>query len=387
MSANSSNQKDDASPPSSTTSSATKFHCPLIDVDCNLIHSDLISLLPPPSSSSSSSSSDNQYFNILHHPSTKLSNIQGVFTPSSTIKEAEDFHTALIEYNDNVNENKNHDNVQIKMSIGIHPYHTNDDEISSSSSPLELNTIQDNIKQRIQTLLSRDEQYNFITCIGELGLDYSDGFPNNDIQRLWFEFQLQIAKEEIMKNNEKGKNLSLFIHERLAFHDTISFIDKVFPSSLSHEDNVPKIIIHCFTGTKEELQEYIRRDYYISLSGYILKNGDGPNEINQCLKDGIIPLNKLMIETDAPYMGFANCRETFYAVENEINQEFQLLKSKKKKSLVKSIYPNVPSALPKVLEHVANVLNEGRRERNEEELTMDFVASCLYENSKMFFGF
>lgn len=408
MSANSSNQQDDVYPPSSSSSNTTstittaataaakfssnfeKFQYPLIDVDCNLIHSDLISLLESPSSASPPSLSS-QYFNILHHPSTKLSNIQGVFTPSSTIKEAEDFHNALIQYynnnnsGNNGNDNENNDNIQIKMSIGIHPYHTNDDEISSSSSSsLETNTIQNNIKQRIQNLLSKDEQYNFITCIGELGLDYSDGFPNKDIQQLWFEYQLQIAKDEIIKN-DKRQNLSLFIHERLAFHDTISIIDKVFPPKM--KIGQPKIIIHCFTGNKQELQEYIHRDYYISLSGYILKNGDGPNEINQCLKDGIIPLHKLMIETDAPYMGFTNCRDTFYNVENEINQEYQLLKSKKKKSLVKSIYPNVPSALPKVLEHVVNVINEGRRERNEEELSVEFVASCLYENSKMFFGF
>jgi TatD DNase family protein len=75
--------------------------------------------------------------------------------------------------------------------------------------------------------------------------------------------------------------------------------------------NVP-IIIHCFTGTKEQCVEYVKRGYYISLSGYILKEAnDNCAEVLACLKEGIIPLDKLMIETDAPYMGFPDCRQLY----------------------------------------------------------------------------
>jgi TatD DNase family protein len=305
-----------------------------------------------------------------------------MFSPSSTIEEAEEFHNVLLQ-----SDIQSRNNIDIRMSVGIHPYHTGITEIGSfldgsGNDNDNGNDNDENIKQRIKTLLEKDEDKKYITCIGETGLDYSDGFPNKKEQLPWFEFQLHQAKLY---------NMPLFIHERLAFDDTIALIDKVFPkeengSNGDSDSDSVNIIIHCYTGNKEELKEYISRGYYISLSGYILKKGDGPIEINNCLKDGMIPLEKLMIETDAPYMGYTKCRESYYEVEALINDDFQSLKSKKKKSLVKGIYPNVPSALPNVLEHVVECLNEGRKERGEEVLDVEYVASTLFQNSKNFFG-
>jgi TatD DNase family protein len=340
------------------------FDYPLIDVDCNLLHSDLTSLL---ASSPNYGKSKSKYFNILHHPSTPLSNIQCMFSPSSTIDEAEEFHQILLESNV---ESRN--SIEIRMSVGIHPYHTNENEIGTFDDE------EANAKGRIKSLLEKDRDLGYITCIGEAGLDYSDGFPDRNYQLPWFEFQLNQAKEY---------NLPLFIHERLAFDDTISLIDKVFPKGEEGNEQQPKIIIHCFTGRKEELKEYISRGYFISVSGYILKAGDGPNEINQCLKEGIIPLDKLMIETDAPYMGFNKCRESYYEIESIVNEEFHSLKSKKRKNLIKGIYPNVPAALPKVLDRAVESINEGKKERGEVELDMKSMASSFYDNSKCFFGF
>lgn len=366
-----SNSNSNANNDGDKSSLPTKvYDYPLIDVDCNLIHPDLISMLsPPPAYYPYDEKAKSKFFNILHHPSTSSSNIQGMFAPSSTIEEAEIFHEALLQ---STAETRN--NVNIRMSVGIHPYHTSVKEIGSFDSEGK------NVQSRIQSLLERDNaaaddnnNKRYITCIGETGLDYSDGFPEREEQLPWFEFQLQQAKEY---------NMPIFIHERLAFQDTIELIDKVFL-----EDDPPKIIVHCFTGKTNELKEYISRGYYISVSGYILKSGDGPDEINQCLKDGIIPLDKLMIETDAPYMGFNTCRESYYNIESMINDEFNTLKSKKRKSLMKGIYPNVPAALPKVLEHVVETLNVGRKEREEEELSIEMVASTFLNTSKSFFGF
>ena len=354
----------------------SQFEYPLIDVDCNLLHEDLTGLLES-SSSAYDEKAKSKYFNILHHKSTTLSNIRGMFSPSSTVDEAFTFHNALVE-----SSNENRNNIDIRMSVGIHPYHTSQNELGGSFA----NQKQD-IVEKIKTLLDLDKSHCYITCIGELGLDYSDGFPSREEQLPWFELQLELAKEYKMP---------LFIHERLAFDDTLSLIDEVFPTNNNttndEADNDkysiynPNIIIHCFTGKRNELVEYVRRGYYISLSGYILKSGDGPDEINQSLKDGIIPLDKLMIETDAPYMGFNSCRQSYYDVEKLVNEEFLALKSKKRKNLIKSIYPNVPSALPKVLGHVVTCLNEGRDERGEDQLDLENVASTLYKNSKDFFG-
>ena len=333
----------------------------LIDVDCNLLHADLTSLL---SSSASAKSTQSSHLRILSHPSTRFSNIQAVFSPSSTIDEAERIHSILQESSlDAFND------VQVKMSIGVHPYHTRVEDVG------EFSNVNLKVSERVQSLLNTDRDHKWISCVGEMGLDYSEGFPDRELQLPWFKYQLNLAKEY---------NLPMFIHERLAFKDTIQLIDEVFPGGVNES---PPIIIHCFTGGREECQEYVSRGYHISVSGFILKSGEGPEEVCSCLREGIIPLEKLMVETDAPYMGFSTCRESYFTVEKQINEEFQSLKSKKKKSLIKSTYPNVPSALPKVFEHAYKCLSEGRNERGEEELSIADTARIIYTNSANFFGF
>ena len=342
----------------SLSSDKEKYPYNLIDVDCNLLHDDLTSF------ASSSTVDHLSHFKILSHPSTAYSNIQAVFSPSSTIEEAERFHSILHQTSPDAC-----NNIEVKMSVGVHPYHTGLKDIG------ELLDVRSEVSERIRTLLSKDKDYKLISCIGEMGLDYSEGFPERVHQLPWFRYQLSLAKEY---------NLPMFIHERLAFEDTTRLIDEIFPEGINESSD---IIIHCFTGQRDECREYISRGYFISVSGYILKSGEGPEEVCSCLRDGIIPLERLMIETDAPYMGFSTCRDSYFDIEKQISEEFQALKAKKKKSLIKSTYPNVPSALPKVFEHVLKCLNEGRLERGEIELSKEDAAQIIYKNSVKFFGF
>eukprot|EP00557_Chaetoceros_sp_GSL56_P012753 CAMPEP_0176486414 /NCGR_PEP_ID=MMETSP0200_2-20121128/5555_1 /TAXON_ID=947934 /ORGANISM="Chaetoceros sp., Strain GSL56" /LENGTH=395 /DNA_ID=CAMNT_0017883113 /DNA_START=418 /DNA_END=1605 /DNA_ORIENTATION=- len=379
-----------------------RYPYPLIDVDCNLLHPDLMNrtLLVPTMVANTNAADggiqeDNENpFWILDHPSTALSNIQGIFSPSSTVEEAEKMYDFLCQWEqqqqkeeeeeeDKQEVNHNHTAINVRMSVGVHPYHTMGG--SSVSSLFENNNI------RIRQLLQKDQQRyqqqqqqqqqqqyqkKWITCIGETGLDYSNGFPHRDEQIPWFRYQLELAKEY---------NLPLFLHERLAFDDTLRLIDEVFGEQL------PKIIVHCFTGSKQECMEYVKRGYYLSVSGYICKSGDGPRQVQECLIDGIIPMDKLMIETDAPYMGFTSCRELFYKVESEMDHgggvAFQQLNSKTKKRYLKGIYPNVPSSLPMVLECTVSFINEGRRQRGEDEISLHDAAKMFYDNAVDFFGF
>lgn len=308
----------------------------LIDVDCNLWHRDLKSL------QNNKELGDEDTWNILNEDAIKNANIVGMLSPSSTVKEAENGLNLL---------ENNPPPLPVKTTVGVHPYHVNDDEFAGKS-------LEDHgliMKELLQS------HANLCAAVGECGLDASDGFPPLQDQLPWFRLQVEIAQE---------LNLPLFVHERLAFDETMDIM----------KDATIPIIIHCFTGTKEQCIEYIKRGCYVSISGFILKeSNDNCAEVISCLEEGIIPLDRLMIETDAPYMGFSNCRQLYI----EQNEEYVSgLNSKKRKRLQQSIYPNVPSSLPMVLDKVVECLQQ-----HDSALTREQVAEQTTKNARHFFGF
>lgn len=348
------------------------FFSGLIDVDCNLLHPDLISFTSKLNGSKSTESSQNENIDptaILTHPSTVNSNLIGVLSPSSTIETSIKSLSLPSEIND----------IQIRTTAGVHPYHT--DELGPPYDD-DAFSIPSTVLNQLENIVQ--ENSNRLASIGECGLDYSEGFPSREIQQPWFQAQIELAYKY---------NLPLFLHERLAFEDTLQFLDNAaqkFSNIKSNEQEQsedqfiqPRIIIHCFTGTSSECIEYISRGYYISISGFLLKMPFG-EQIRQCLVDGIIPLDRLMIETDAPYMGFTSCRQEYFDFEKHTLEK---LNSKQRKRLLNSTYPNVPSSLVRVLEGVTKALNEGQRTRGETELTQAEVAAKCTTNAKTFFGF
>ena len=310
----------------------SKMTSPLIDVDCNLWHEDLKTL-------QSKDIADDDFWNILREDAIEEANIDSMLSPSSTIQQAKRGLERL---------KNSPPPLSIKTTVGVHPYHVNDLEFEGKS----LVEHGDVIRTMIQS------NADLCAAVGECGLDTSEGFPPLEDQVPWFQLQVEIAEE---------LNLPLFVHERFAFEETMRILEKA---------TVP-IIIHCFTGNKEECTEYIKRGYYISVSGFILK--ESAQEVCECLREGVIPLDKLMIETDAPYMGFANCRD-LYVKKNEIYASG--LNAKKRKRLQQSIYPNVPSSLPMVLEKVAACLHQ-----HDASITQDRVAEQTFLNAKTFFQF
>jgi TatD DNase family protein len=298
-------------------------------------------------------------------------NISAIFSPSSTIHESKVFLLELDKYT----MDKQRCTIPIKTSVGIHPYHVLDTPSLADARQELCALLNDNSKN----------DHKLITCIGETGLDYSEGFPNREDQLPWWEMQVKLALDF---------QLPLFVHERLAFQDMSHSLEQhVFLPNREEKEKeeswtsmgqtrIP-IIIHCFTGTQQECQYYISKGCFISISGFILRSGPGPEEVRACLRQGIIPLEKLMIETDAPYMGFPTCRDLHF----ETDEVFQTLPSKQKKRLLKGTYPNVPSSLPKVFNCVSTLINEGRRDRGLDLYSDEYVAGVLRENSIRFFGF
>lgn len=122
-----------------------------------------------------------------------------------------------------------------------------------------------------------------VVAVGECGLDYFRDFSPRPAQRKAFERQLQIAVDT-------GK--PLFLHQRDA-HDDFIAIMKDF------EGRIGAAVVHCFTGERRELFDYLDRDWHIGITGWLCDERRG-----QHLRELVpnIPAHRLMVETDAPYL-------------------------------------------------------------------------------------
>ncbi|MAE77354.1 MAG: hydrolase TatD [Planctomycetes bacterium] len=122
-----------------------------------------------------------------------------------------------------------------------------------------------------------------VRAVGECGLDFNRNYSPPDQQRIWFERQVELAIEV---------QLPLFLHERDA-HDAMLEILR------PHRDALTKVVVHCFTGTGEELRAYLDLDLHVGITGWICDERRGGH---LCPLVGDIPEDRLMIETDAPYL-------------------------------------------------------------------------------------
>jgi len=122
-----------------------------------------------------------------------------------------------------------------------------------------------------------------VVAVGECGLDYNRDFSPRPAQRKAFERQLQIAVDTAKP---------LFLHQRDAHDDFIAMM-KNFDGRLG------PAVVHCFTAERRELFDYLDRDYYIGITGWLCDERRGAH-LRELVKH--IPAERLMIETDAPYL-------------------------------------------------------------------------------------
>jgi len=118
-------------------------------------------------------------------------------------------------------------------------------------------------------------------AIGETGLDYYYTYVERKIQQEVFIRYAHLAKKE---------RLPLIIHCREAFEDLFSILD-------NERIGIP-ILLHCFTGTKEEAERALDRNYSISFSGII--TFPNAHELREVVS--FMPIEKMLIETDTPYL-------------------------------------------------------------------------------------
>lgn len=119
-------------------------------------------------------------------------------------------------------------------------------------------------------------------AIGECGLDYHYDHSPRDIQNQIFRAQIALAVR--MKK-------ALVIHVRDAFDDCLALL-------AAHDTSQIAVVIHCFTGTVEVAQKMLERGFYLSISGIVTFKD--PGALEQVV--AFAPLDRLLIETDAPYL-------------------------------------------------------------------------------------
>ncbi|MCI8804772.1 MAG: TatD family hydrolase [Clostridiales bacterium] len=147
-------------------------------------------------------------------------------------------------------------------AVGVHPH-----EVENMS------------EEDIQILrnYSKNEK---VVAIGEIGLDFYYDFSPRDLQRKWFIRQLELAKE---------LDMPVIIHSREASAECFDIIK---------ESGVKKGVIHSYSGSAQMALDYIKLGFYIGVGGIVtFKNAK--KSVDTVSK---IPLGKILIETDSPYL-------------------------------------------------------------------------------------
>jgi TatD DNase family protein len=152
-------------------------------------------------------------------------------------------------------------------AVGIHPHDAKD------------------VTARTMAELKELAQSEKVVAIGEMGLDFHYNFSKQPDQKRVFAGQLEIAREV---------NLPVIVHCREAFDETMDILEQ----SIRLKGPLRAVVFHCFSGSAEQAKTVLDHGFYISFTGVVtFKNAD---EIRRAAE--IVPTDRLMLETDCPYM-------------------------------------------------------------------------------------
>ena len=150
-------------------------------------------------------------------------------------------------------------------TAGVHPHNAKEFDKHTTSA--------------LRDLANNDE----IVAIGECGLDFYRNFSTQNEQEQAFLSQLELATEI---------NLPVFLHQREAHEELVGLVQPI-------RHRLCGGVAHCFTGGKRELHAYLDMDLYIGITGWLCDDSRG-RELREAVSD--IPLERLLLETDAPYL-------------------------------------------------------------------------------------
>ena len=147
---------------------------------------------------------------------------------------------------------------------------------ASGIHPSNTKNMTEEIYNEIKELIKNEK----VVAIGEIGLDYHYDNTDKEKQRYWFKRQLEMAKE---------LSMPVIIHSRDAAQECFDIIK---------ESGVNKGIIHCYSGSPEMAAAYVKLGFYIGIGGVLTYNN--VKKTVDCVR--ILPLNKIVLETDCPYL-------------------------------------------------------------------------------------
>jgi TatD DNase family protein len=200
-------------------------------------------------------------------------------------------------------------------TAGVHPHHASDYTADSDA------------------LIRRLAAAGNIVAVGECGLDYFRNFSPRDAQLAAFRSQLDIAAET---------GLPVFLHQRDAHDDFVEVLEPMLPK-------ISRAVAHCFTGEHESLREYLAMGLYIGVTGWICDERRGTH-LQEIVS--VVPDDRIMIETDSPYLLPRTIRPKPPTRRNE------------------------PMYLPEVLRVVADARGQ----------SVEHVAAITTRNAERFFG-
>lgn len=183
-------------------------------------------------------------------------------------------------------------NKEFYAAIGLHPIYAAAEFIKVKTDPNEGDfLIKEQVFDREKYKKLALDNIGKVVAIGEIGLDYYyrpktktklEQFKEK--QREVFTQQLELAEE---------LDVPVILHCRMAHQDLINtLIAKLQPKT---QNQKLRGVVHCFTGSVKEAEEYIKLGFYIGINGIIDKL-----DLNEVIKN--VPLNKILVETDCPYL-------------------------------------------------------------------------------------
>lgn len=242
-----------------------------------------------------------------------LFNVDKMLITASTIQESEDHFKLCEEYSN-----------QFDSTAGVHPCTVASEfyKPDPSEEGKFIDELRDDVDEklnRLKNIIIQGHKQGHVKAFGEIGLDYDRLHYSTKHQQC----EMLIKQLDLLKDL-KDLKLPLFLHMRAACDDFINILKPYIDQGIIEPGNG---VVHSFTGTSEELKKLLDLGFYIGINGCSLKSEDNLKVAT------LIPINKLMIETDAPWCEIRKSHAGYKYLTSYPNKFYPQIKDEKEMSL------------------------------------------------------